>query len=64
MKVLVPVKRVPDYNWKSRVNADGTGVDLASSWARVRPCTREIVGWAIRDHIRTEPPLAALMMTA
>ena len=30
MKVLVPVKRVVDYNVKIRVKSDGTGVDLAS----------------------------------
>ena len=29
MKVLVPVKRVIDFNVKARVKADGTGVDLA-----------------------------------
>lgn len=29
MKILVPVKRVIDYNVKPRVKADGTGVDLA-----------------------------------
>jgi electron transfer flavoprotein beta subunit len=28
MKILVPVKRVIDYNVKPRVKADGTGVDL------------------------------------
>ncbi|TNC63923.1 electron transfer flavoprotein subunit beta/FixA family protein, partial [Rubellimicrobium roseum] len=28
MKVLVPVKRVIDYNVKVRVRADGSGVDL------------------------------------
>ena len=28
MKVLVPVKRVIDYNVKVRVKADGAGVDL------------------------------------
>ncbi len=28
MKVLVPVKRVIDYNVKVRVKADGSGVDL------------------------------------
>jgi putative transposase len=26
--------------------------------------TRKIVGWAMRDHMRTELPLAALMMAA
>ena len=30
MKVLVPVKRVIDYNLKARVKADGSGVDLAN----------------------------------
>ena len=30
MKILVPVKRVIDYNVKVRVKADGTGVDLAN----------------------------------
>lgn len=29
MKILVPVKRVIDYNVKARVKADGSGVDLA-----------------------------------
>ena len=30
MKVLMPVKRVIDYNVKVRVKADGSGVDLAN----------------------------------
>jgi electron transfer flavoprotein beta subunit len=30
MKVLVPVKRVIDYNLQARVKADGSGVDLAN----------------------------------
>ena len=29
MKVLVPVKRVIDYNVKPRVKSDGSGVDAA-----------------------------------
>ncbi|MCK0197204.1 electron transfer flavoprotein subunit beta/FixA family protein, partial [Ancylobacter sp. 6x-1] len=29
MKVLVPVKRVVDYNVKVRVKADGSGVELS-----------------------------------
>ncbi|PDS75708.1 electron transfer flavoprotein subunit beta/FixA family protein, partial [Rhizobium leguminosarum bv. viciae] len=28
MKILVPVKRVVDYNVKIRVKPDGTGVEL------------------------------------
>ena len=31
MKILVPVKRVVDYNVKVRVKADGSGVDLKPS---------------------------------
>ncbi len=31
MKVLVPVKRVIDYNVKVRVKSDQSGVDLANS---------------------------------
>ena len=30
MKVLVPVKRVVDYNVKVRVKSDHTGVDIAN----------------------------------
>ena len=30
MKILVPVKRVVDYNVKVRVKSDGTGVDIAN----------------------------------
>ncbi|MCA3417499.1 MAG: electron transfer flavoprotein subunit beta/FixA family protein, partial [Roseomonas sp.] len=30
MKLLVPVKRVVDYNVKVRVKADGTGVETAN----------------------------------
>ena len=34
MKVLVPVKRVVDYNVKVRVKSDGTGVDTANAQLR------------------------------
>jgi electron transfer flavoprotein beta subunit len=37
MKVLVPVKRVIDYNVKPRVKADGTGVDLANVKMSMNP---------------------------
>ena len=37
MKVLVPVKRVIDYNVKVRVKADGTGVDLANVKMSMNP---------------------------
>ena len=37
MKVLVPVKRVVDYNVKIRVKADQTGVDLANVKMSMNP---------------------------
>ena len=37
MKVLVPVKRVIDYNVKVRVKADGSGVDLANVKMSMNP---------------------------
>ena len=40
MKVLVPVKRVVDYNVKVRVKADGTGVDIANVKMSMNPFSR------------------------
>ena len=37
MKILVPVKRVLDYNVKVRVKADQTGVDLANVKMSMNP---------------------------
>src|SRR5512137_122371 len=37
MKILVPVKRVVDYNVKVRVKADSTGVDLANVKMSMNP---------------------------
>ena len=37
MKVLVPVKRVIDYNVKVRVKSDETGVDLANVKMSMNP---------------------------
>jgi electron transfer flavoprotein alpha/beta subunit len=37
MKVLVPVKRVVDYNVKVRVKADGSGVDTANVKMSMNP---------------------------
>ena len=37
MKILVPVKRVIDYNVKPRVKSDGTGVDLANVKMSMNP---------------------------
>ncbi len=48
MKILVPVKRVIDYNVKVRVKADGTGVDLANVKMSMNPFDEIAVEEAIR----------------
>ena len=48
MKVLVPVKRVIDYNVKVRVKADGSGVDLANVKMSMNPFDEISVEEAIR----------------
>jgi electron transfer flavoprotein beta subunit len=48
MKVIVPVKRVLDYNVKPRVKADGTGVDLANVKMSMNPFDEIAVEEAIR----------------
>ncbi|MCB2111322.1 electron transfer flavoprotein subunit beta/FixA family protein [Amaricoccus macauensis] len=48
MKVLIPVKRVIDYNVKVRVKADGTGVDLANVKMSMNPFDEIAVEEAIR----------------
>ncbi|MCT8268568.1 electron transfer flavoprotein subunit beta/FixA family protein [Afifella sp. JA880] len=48
MKVLVPVKRVLDYNVKARVKADGSGVDLANVKMSMNPFDEIAVEEAIR----------------
>ena len=48
MKVLVPVKRVIDYNVKVRVKADNTGVDLANVKMSMNPFDEISVEEAIR----------------
>ncbi len=37
MKILVPVKRVVDYNVKVRVKSDSTGVDIANLKMSMNP---------------------------
>lgn len=44
MKVLVPVKRVIDYNVKGRVKADGSGVDLANVKMSMNPFDENATG--------------------
>ena len=48
MKVLVPVKRVIDYNVKVRVKADKTGVELANVKMSMNPFDEISVEEAIR----------------
>jgi electron transfer flavoprotein beta subunit len=48
MKILVPVKRVIDYNVKPRVKSDGTGVDLANVKMSMNPFDEIGVEEAIR----------------
>jgi len=48
MKILVPVKRVIDYNVKARVKADKTGVDLANVKMSMNPFDEIAVEEAIR----------------
>jgi electron transfer flavoprotein beta subunit len=48
MKVLVPVKRVVDYNVKVRVKPDGSGVDLANVKMSMNPFCEIAVEEAVR----------------
>jgi electron transfer flavoprotein beta subunit len=48
MKVLVPVKRVVDYNVKVRVRSDGTGVDIANVKMSMNPFDEIAVEEAVR----------------
>jgi electron transfer flavoprotein beta subunit len=48
MKILVPVKRVIDYNVKVRVKSDGSGVDLANVKMSINPFDEIAVEEAIR----------------
>ncbi|WP_322033110.1 electron transfer flavoprotein subunit beta/FixA family protein [Paraburkholderia sp. J76] len=48
MKILVPVKRVVDYNVKVRVKSDGTGVDIANVKFSMNPFDEIAVEEAVR----------------
>ena len=48
MKILVPVKRVVDYNVKIRVKADGSGVDIANVKMSMNPFDEIAVEEALR----------------
>src|SRR3569833_4015954 len=49
MKILVPVKRVVDYNVKIRVRPDGSGVELANIKMSMNPFDEIAVEEAIRQ---------------
>jgi electron transfer flavoprotein beta subunit len=48
LKILIPVKRVVDYNVKVRVKTDGTGIDLANVKMSMNPFDEIAVEEAIR----------------
>lgn len=48
MKIIVPVKRVIDYNVKARVKSDGSGVDLANVKMSMNPFDEIAVEEAVR----------------
>ena len=48
MKILVPVKRVVDFNVKVRVKSDGSGVELANIKMSMNPFDEIAVEEAIR----------------
>jgi electron transfer flavoprotein beta subunit len=48
LKILVPVKRVVDYNVKVRVKSDGTGVDIANIKMAMNPFCEIAVEEAVR----------------
>src|SRR6185369_13084873 len=49
MKIVVPVKRVVDYNVKIRVKPDGSGIDLANVKMAMNPFDEIAVEEAIRQ---------------
>ncbi|MEP6505104.1 MAG: electron transfer flavoprotein subunit beta/FixA family protein, partial [Betaproteobacteria bacterium] len=48
MRILVPVKRVVDYNVKVRVKSDGSGVDIANVKMSMNPFDEIAVEEAVR----------------
>ena len=49
MNILVPVKRVVDYNIKIRIKADGSGVELANVKMSMNPFEEIAVEEALRQ---------------
>jgi transposase InsO family protein len=55
---------VPNRTWLADITYIATGEGWLYLAAVLDLATRKIVGWAMRDHMRTELPLAALIMAA
>src|SRR5277367_3842021 len=49
MKILVPVKRVVDYNIKIRLKSDGSGIELANVKMSMNPFDETAVEEALRQ---------------
>ncbi|NTV10433.1 MAG: electron transfer flavoprotein subunit beta/FixA family protein [Zoogloea sp.] len=67
MKILVPVKRVVDYNVKVRVKSDGSGVDIANVKMSMNPFDEIAVEEAVRlkeAGIATEVVVVSCGLTA
>lgn len=58
------VAAAPNRVWLADITYITTGEGWLYLAAVLDLATRKIVGWAMRDHMRTELPLAALMMAA
>ena len=64
MKVLVPVKRVVDFNVKVRVKSDGSGVELANVKMSMNPFDEIAVEEAIRLKEAGKPPKSSRFRSA
>ena len=58
------VAAAPNRVWLADITYIATGEGWLYLAALLDLATRKIVGWSMRDHMRTELPLAALMMAA
>lgn len=67
MKMLVPIKRVIDYNLKVRVKADESDIDLSSTIMAMNPFCEIAVEEAVRlkeSSVATEVAVASSLLTA
>src|SRR5256885_2321728 len=54
MKILVPVKRVADFNVKVRVKSDGSGVDITNVKMSMHPFDELAVEEAVRLKVKVQ----------